>query len=225
MLLAKRLMSKKTDNAVTFTYNGGSYASGSGTTFTYSSAPLGTVTTDRLILVTCGHRTGALTGVTIGGVSASQLVYANTETRGMAAIYLLAVSSGTAADIVLTGSSSLDETFIGVYSLYGASATPASTASASTSGGAGGPVSISTSVNVTAGNAIFCSVGSDTDDNPFNMSFTNVTKDAQFGTAGNRGQYGTASLSVLSSETGRVLTATYTETDRKNMASVVIEAA
>ena len=220
MLLAKRLMSKKTNNVVTFTYNGGSYASGSGTTFTYTSAPLGAVTTDRLILVTCGHRTGALTGVTIGGVSASQLVYANTEDRGMVAIYLLAVSSGTAADIVVTGSSTLDETFIGVYSLYGASATPASTASGSVDGSS----SVSTSVNVTAENAIFCCAGSDTQDNPFSLSFTNVTKDAQFGTAGNRGQYGTASLSVLSSETGRVLTATYTGTNRKNMASVVIEA-
>ena len=222
MLLAKRLMSKKTNNVVTFTYNGGSYASGSGTTFTYTSAPLGAVTTDRLILVTCGHRTGALTGVTIGGVSASQLVYANTQTRGMVAIYLLAVSSGTAADIVVTGSSNLDETFIGVYSLYGASATPASTTSGSVS--TGSSASVSTTVNVTAGNAIFCCAGSDTQDNPFSLSFTNVTKDAQFGTAGNRGQYGTASLSVLSSETGRVLTATYTGTDRKNMASVVIEA-
>lgn len=130
--------------ARSYTY-GGSSAFGTGSSATYTAAPLGTADATRVIVVTVSVRGGGTTsfsGVTIGGNAATQAVETS-STNDDAAIYYLAVAAGTSADIVVSFSSSQSNGLIGVYSVYNLDAsTPNATAS-----GTAGTATISASTD------------------------------------------------------------------------------
>lgn len=83
------------------------------TSLTYSSAPLGTATPDRVIVV-CVVSNGADTStVTVGGVSATQLV-----DGGISEVWAVRYPTGTTANVVATFSSAFTRAAIFVYSCY-----------------------------------------------------------------------------------------------------------
>lgn len=123
------------------------------TTYTFTSAAIGTASANRDVIVgiVCagGGATETYSGLTIGGTSAAQVVTSTMAGAGqpLAAIYILAVASGTTATIVATLSSNkTTNCTIDVWAAYGlASTTADNTASANNTG------AVSTSVTTVNG--------------------------------------------------------------------------
>ena len=131
--------------ASSFTYNGTYNPVVSGSSATYTSAPLGTEDATRLIVVSLavrGNGTTSFTSVTLGGTAMTKAVETS-STNDDAAIFYLALATGTSANIVAQFSSQQNGIGISVYSLYNlTSNTPNATGSGIT-----GSATISASAN------------------------------------------------------------------------------
>lgn len=121
------------------------------TTYTFSSHAIGTASATRYIVVGVSVRastTSALTSsVTVGGNSATKIKELNNTTNNCcsASLHIIAVASGTTADIVVTHSRSAIATGIGVWAVYDvSSATP--TDSASTTSDSSGNLNCDTTI-------------------------------------------------------------------------------
>jgi hypothetical protein len=120
--------------------------------YTFTSADIGTADADRTVVVAVASRksgaTTTITGVTVGGVSATELVQVSNFATNtcVAGLYAINVASGTSADIVVTFADPMLRCGIGVYRCTGISTTPNDTATSATSGA-------SVNVDVTAGGA------------------------------------------------------------------------
>jgi hypothetical protein len=90
---------------------------------TYSNAPLGTPSTDRIIAVPIIYRRNqAIISVSINGVSASQAVYQQAiDSRFNVAIWFAVVPTGSTGDIVVTFDNNPEWADLAVYSIRGAS--------------------------------------------------------------------------------------------------------
>lgn len=89
------------------------------TTVTFTGASLGAARSDRRIAVLISHSSSnVLSTVTIGGVSASQVVQTNNSTV-RATIWIATVPSGTTGNIVITCASNLAAVVMGVHAIYG----------------------------------------------------------------------------------------------------------
>lgn len=120
---------------------------GSATSYTFTAAPIGAASADRLVVVVVHTNNGNTTSVTIGGASATQNVVENNGDECVG-IYSLLVTSGTTADIVVSTSSALC-CAIDIYTIKGyGSATPASTNHASNL--TAGTTALSTTANMPA---------------------------------------------------------------------------
>lgn len=108
--------------------------------YSFTSQDIGTASSDRYVLVaiTTTSTVGAIsiTGVTVGGVSAS-LVHSQAHTTGsvwaIAAFYIAAVPTGTTATVAITTSSNQLLCRIGIWALTNLSSTTASDTAGSTS--------------------------------------------------------------------------------------------
>lgn len=94
------------------------------TTYTFASTSIGTASSDRVVVVVIGSRANAarsISSVTVGGNSATAIATANNSGGGaeIAAIYAVAVPSGTTASIVVTFSAAMLRIAVGVYTLTG----------------------------------------------------------------------------------------------------------
>lgn len=110
------------------------------TTYTFSSAAIGTASADRIVIVVIGSRANSarsISSVTIAGIAATVIATANNTGGGadIVAIYAAAVPSGTTGNVVITFSGTMLRCGIGTYAMTGASSvTPYDTATAVPSG-------------------------------------------------------------------------------------------
>ena len=98
------------------------------TTYTFSSAALGTAAADRIIVVSVttkasGGAARTVSSLTIGGVSGTEIAALTTGGVNIAMWYA-AVPTGTTGDIVVTWSGACQECGCGVWAVYGAASSP-----------------------------------------------------------------------------------------------------
>lgn len=109
------------------TYIGSGALTSTTSTYTFTSQAIGTASSDRLVIVGIMHNTASLsqqvTGVTIGGVSATSII---APSAGVAlSLFTLKVTTGTTATIVVTLNGNAVNCGIQVYTLKNyKSATP-----------------------------------------------------------------------------------------------------
>lgn len=142
--------------------------------YTFNAQDIGAAAANRLVVVTWSHYAGIASGptmssVTIGGITATILLQqgdgTSTDNTGIA---VALVPTGTTATIVLTTNIGGAAIGIGVYALYGASATPSQTATDS-----GLSFTASASISSVAGSAIIAAVGFS--GNSYSSAWTNLT--------------------------------------------------
>ena len=114
--------------AVSINYGGDAYTAADAASYTFTSQPFGTATSDRIICVGTWNwnYTRTLSSSTIGGVSGTTLV--TTGGNHPAVVCHAAVSSGTTGTIVINWSGTNSGCHIAVWSVYGASASISDTA-------------------------------------------------------------------------------------------------
>lgn len=117
--------------ALDFSYLQSAGDTANGSSYTFSSQNLGTADAARYIIVGIGARWGAaptsVTSVTVGGVSATEVVQLG-PAGNVAAIYIAAVPTGTTGDVVVTLSDTMLRCVIHLYRVVNiASATASDT--------------------------------------------------------------------------------------------------
>ena len=128
------------------------------TTYTFSSAALGTAASDRKVVVTIHGRstnpsTRTISSVTIGGVTATEAVSVSNTIGNRCAIYVADVPTGTTGDIVVVFNDTMQKCAVGSYAMYGAgSSTPTATATDIAS-------AFSQTLNIPANGAAFAVAG------------------------------------------------------------------
>lgn len=117
---------------ITFTDNS---VAGSGQNQTFSTQSLGAAASDRYIIVGVAGEAGTdtVSSLTVAGVSATNVVVQQSG-FSTAEIWIASVPTGTTGDIVVNWSGTQDATGIGVWAMYGGSATAHDTGSATGSG-------------------------------------------------------------------------------------------
>ena len=179
----------------------GSTADGSNaSTYTFSSHSIGAAATDRVVVVVASaFVAGTITGVTIGGVAATQAV-AGVNGSNRAEIWYLKVAGGTTADIVVSLSASAAHCGIGVYRYTGGSSVPTVTATVTDA-----TASFSTTMSVAEGGVIVgAAVTGGNAGNRF--AFTGVTEDAEtdFGAGASGEDFGMGHLEYAAAATPTV---------------------
>lgn len=100
----------------------------SSSSYTFASRSLGAADADRLILVCASTRANnTISGVTVGGVTATLLVETTYSANGQVAIYLAAVPSGTTGDVVVSSAGTPTRCMMSAYRAVGVSSTPVDT--------------------------------------------------------------------------------------------------
>src|SRR3990167_1616167 len=100
--------------------------------YTFSAQAIGVASADRIVIVGISTRAGAtsIDSVTIGGISASEVVFSGHGTgSGIVTLYQAAVPTETTADIVVNLNVTANRCGIVVWRLTGANATATATAS------------------------------------------------------------------------------------------------
>lgn len=127
---------------------------GASTVYTYTAQPIGTAASDRIVLVAPFIRcltTQTINSVTIAGNTATSIINVNNTTGGNsnnAAIFALAVPTGTTATIVVTATGACLRGSIGVWSMIGKSIVTATDTKSVSTGSSGNPsVSLNTGSN------------------------------------------------------------------------------
>lgn len=171
------------------------------TTFTYTSKAIGAIDGNRRVIVATGSTVNAsrtVSSVTVGGISATQAVTAESSGSGVYArtsIWIATVPSGTTANIVVTYSASVNRSAISVWAAYGLqSSTATSTGSSSSSSD---PMTASLTINtggIGVGMAHNYYGGGHT-----SYTWTNLTEDndnvSGSGTVGTSGAHATGAFS------------------------------
>lgn len=170
--------------------------------FTFASTPIGSPSTDRIVVVAATSRSSgghSITGVTIGGVAATQATGSSGE-ESATGIWYLSVPSGTQADIVVTTSAACYGASISVYSLTGlSSAAPHDAQSTTTSGAA-------PSVNVSVSSGGLLIAVAQARGTGSTATWTGATQDSA-GVVTGYGQYSAASAQSLATEAARAISA------------------
>ena len=123
MSLSKRLQSASSFKAVEtgLVYIGSNLNTGSASSYTFTSEPIGVADSSRMVVVcVSGYNSSnsAWTNCTVGGVSYSLNVSISNQ-RNPLNIFGVYLSTGTTADIVLTGNGTTANCSISVYAMYG----------------------------------------------------------------------------------------------------------
>lgn len=187
-------------SAVTRTLTDSASDTSGGTTTTFTSKNIGTATSDRLVVVGfCGNNNSrTISGVTIGGVSAT-VYYIGTSQTQQAGFAVLNVTSGTTATIAITWSGNQSQVGIAVWSVYGANATPTATNFASTTD------VFSASMNVPAGGAAFGVALDNVNATAPKWTWGNLTEDVDASLGAKT--YSAASAEFATAQTGLSITA------------------
>lgn len=106
---------------------------GTASSYNFASRSIGTAASNRRVLVGVAGRKGGtsptVTAVTVGGVSATELVQAENESANVVAFFMAAVPTGTTATIAVTLDAQSDRLGVSVWAIYDlASDTPTDTA-------------------------------------------------------------------------------------------------
>jgi hypothetical protein len=97
------------------------------TTYTFSSVSFSTARADRRLVAAVFEQGGAvgISSVTIGGVSASQLVGSGGTTNPLVSLWIAAVPTGTSGNVVVQFGAGTANCAIAVWAVYGASSSTA----------------------------------------------------------------------------------------------------
>jgi hypothetical protein len=129
----------------TISFTASAQTSTNATVHTFSSQSIGTAAANRTIVVAAGWYPNAVSSITVGGVTLSEVVAANDDSI-QAVVYEGDITTGTSADIVVTvsggGSNNMG---IGVWALYGVGASDDNSTVIGVSGAE------STDINISAG--------------------------------------------------------------------------
>ena len=154
---------------------------GNSTTQTVTSRSFGTAASDRHIIVTVAT-SQPITGCTIGGVTATQIVKAEGGDDQDSAIYIASVTSGTSGSVVITMSGSAGELHarggLGVYAMYGGSVTASDTF---TTTATDDPAS--EDIDIPAGGVAVATIHCNKSGTPA-LTWSGFTEDYEFATAG-----------------------------------------
>lgn len=183
----------------------GAASSGGTDTFSFTSKSFGAASSDRQIVVFIagsGITSGrTISSVTIGGVSATQIVAATNNQH--AGIWSASVPTGTTGTVTVVWSGA-DMTICGcvIYAMTGASTTAHDTGSDITPSGS----DMSDTINVAANGAVIAGVHMNQSPT-LTASWTGVTEDVDQAVSGNN-TISAAHDEFASTETGRTITAT-----------------
>lgn len=138
-------------SSLTYVSNNSTDRASSSTAFTYTAQNIGTANSNRIVIVgvglfNAGSAVASISSLTVGGNTATSIVdnlFNFSATR--VAIYAIAVSSGSTADIVVNLSGNATTCGIGVYSMVSSSLT----VTASNTASAGIVTGTSVSTNIT----------------------------------------------------------------------------
>jgi len=122
-------------SSATATFTDNTVSAANATAYTFSSQSLGTAAADRQILVaTYGYNTGrVVSSLTVGGESAANKLRKQ-QSEVNVEFWTLALAAGTSGDIVVTWDGAMLQCGVGVWALYGASATASDTSSIGVTG-------------------------------------------------------------------------------------------
>jgi len=206
---------------ITFEYTANySEAAQNTTEVTDSGAALGTAAANRQILVAAssgrasGSGTSLITGVTVAGVTATELAQTNrtggNPYRACSAIYIATVPTGTTGDVVVTWSAGQYDIVIYTIAIYGAASTAFDTGTAQ--GQASGLV-LSDTVNIPANGFAIAVVGGSSG-SLSNYTWVGLTEGSGTGAEVQAGstRVGVAADTDMSAETGRTIQSTATGT-------------
>ena len=207
---ARSLVSNNCAPPATYTYNGQYASITNASTFSWSAA-VGTASATRYVLVAILRRGSAtLTGCTIAGSAATVLVDAGTHAIAFCG---RTVASGTTASIGITFSASVSDAAIASYSLYSLqSTTPVAVTSANVYPATATIQTMAGGVLVAAHSLQRSASGT------FTTTWTGVTENFDVNVedaSGASSNFSAGSLSVVTSEAARSITATpsaYTST-------------
>lgn len=178
------------------------------TTYTFSSASLGTAADDRIIAVVVSTYSGAAVGptvssLTIGGVSANFRLRAVGATNVTVELWTLAVPLGTTANIVVQWSVGVVRCGAGVFRIVGSDGEAPSDTATNTGTG-----NLSTTIDVVDNGALLAGVGGTRGASTFSTTLAGVTEsyDEVIG-GGTCHSGGCADLST--GESGRTVSATF----------------
>lgn len=185
--------------------------------YTFTSVPIGTAAGDRIVVVGIASRENAartISSVTIAGNTATNAVTANDPVAGagIAALYYLAVPSGTTATIVVTFSGGMRRCYINVWAVYGSSGAPTHTASDTVFSAS----ALNTTISCNANGAILGMAEALASSGTASWTWTNLTEQSDFQSsesaqAGYSGAHSTfssaqSSLSITATNAGSSLT-------------------
>lgn len=126
MLMVNQLIgfgAAASSSPVTISYIGTTTNTADTATYTFTDHAIGTASADRVVLVAVSLRSPtagvSISSMTIGGVSATEIVEASTGANATSAIYGLLVTSGTTATIVVTPSATGQRCQVSVYAMTG----------------------------------------------------------------------------------------------------------
>ena len=142
------------------------YLAGFNSTWTYTSVPFGTVTSDRRIIVITASDIAVVSSVVVAGISATNLSHQ---------VWIADVPSGTSGTITVTTSIGIVTMGVAVYAAYGLQADAYYANTYVTS-----PVSISMSGSIVipgGGFGIGYAVGGGTAASPTSLTWSGLTKD------------------------------------------------
>ena len=180
-------------------------STGSQSSFTFSSVSIGTASADRKVVVSAatsgsGHDTTGVTGLTIGGTSATKAisVYSGSGPGRVHTElwYLNSVSSGTTADIVVTWNSSRYGMNIGTWAVTGGASGVNDTATTSSASG-----TLSTTIDCSAGGVVIGARTCDVSLNDHNQqTWTGLDNDGASAADGPRGASGCTAYTQFGSK-------------------------
>ena len=117
---------------VTIAHTATAANSGAASSYTFSSQAFGAANSARRIIVVVGHggSNRTISSMTIGGVSAANIVSNETVNSTDAHMYSAAVPSGTSGNVVINFNTTENRCGIGVFSMIGAASSATTTKSA-----------------------------------------------------------------------------------------------
>lgn len=168
---------------------------------TFSAESIGAAATDRVVVLAIALRftagSGTISSVTIGGVTATQAVFALNSTNS-ASIYYAKVSSGTTADIVISTSVNINYVGVGIYTYTGGNSIPAVTDTVTDT-----TASFSTTMSVAEGGVIIAAAAT-LNGTTSRFTFSGVSEDFEATYGSSNEQYGAGHLEYASASTPTV---------------------
>ncbi len=94
------------------------YAAGAVNPITFASQSLGTAGRRNIIIALAHYSTNAATGVTVAGITATQIVSEVVNASRRCSLWIASVPTGTTGDVVVTFAGAVARAYIGVYAAY-----------------------------------------------------------------------------------------------------------